>query len=34
MKKILGLLSCLMLLLVITGCGNNKKSDALKFKNE
>ena len=34
MKKILGVLSCLMLLLVITGCGNNKKSDALKFKNE
>lgn len=35
MKKFLSILSCLVLLVIITGCGNNKNSDdALKFKKE
>lgn len=33
MKKIVGILSCLILFLIITGCGNNNE-DALKFKTE
>lgn len=33
MKKILNIISCLVLLFVITGCSNNKE-DALKFKTE
>lgn len=34
MKKILSILSCLVLLVVITGCGSNNNDDALKFKSE
>lgn len=35
MKKFLSILSCLVLLVIITGCGSNKNNDdALKFKNE
>ena len=35
MKKFLSILSCLVLLVIITGCESNKNNnDALKFKNE